>query len=137
MRLTVLGLTAAMLLLGPMAPGFSAGVKRPAGEYTGQRGQLLISVTGRSIELAAFDFPCRRTTGRTSLNDIPIRRARGRWRFSIRTFGIATYRDDFPDENARIRFTGRFTPNGRRVTGTVTFTTPHCGNDTIAFSASR
>jgi hypothetical protein len=132
-----LAVATALTLLSLIAPGFAAGLTRPSGTYTGHAGTFTLMVSGRSIELAAFDFKCRGTTGRTSLNSIPIKRARGRWRFSIRTFGLATYRDDVPDENARVRFTGRFTTNGRRVTGNVVVTSPHCGSVTAMYSASR
>jgi hypothetical protein len=61
------------------------------------------------------------------LNDIAIRKRRGRYRFYIRAHGITTYGDEQPDENAVIRFAGRFTPTARRALGTFRVRTPRCG----------
>jgi len=132
-----LALTVAVTFLSLTAPGFAAGPTRPAGTYTGHAGTFSMQVAGRSIEIVGFNFKCRGTTGRTSLNDVPIKRVRGRWRFSIRTFGNVTYGDDVPDENARVRFTGAFTKNGRRLTARVDAATPRCGSVTALYSAAR
>ena len=137
MRRRILGLTAAFVAVGLMAPGFSAALTRPAGTYTGHAETFSMVVAGRSIQIVGFDFRCRGTTGRTSLSAIPIRRARGRWRFSIRTFGSVTYRDDHPDENARVRVSGRFTPTAGRGTARVDITSRHCGRTTAWYAGAR
>src|SRR5688572_29555563 len=134
---SVLALTVAVTLLSLTAPAFAAGPTRPAGTYTGHAGTFSMQVAGRSIVIVGFDFKCRGTTGRTTLSEIPIKRVRGRWRFSIRTFGNVTYRDDVPDENARVRLTGAFTKNGRRLTARVVIATPRCGSVTAMYSAVR
>lgn len=116
----------------------TAAAKPPHGDYTARAGRFLVSVTGRTIDLAAFDFGCRETTGRTSLTNIAIRRTRGRWRFFIATYGNVTYSDDHPDENARVRFSGTFSPNAERVTGRLVVRSPHCGRTgPIEWSARR
>src|SRR5688572_14589805 len=122
MRLALL--TAA--LLAALAPA-AAGATRPRGSYSADGGRLLMVVTGRSIQLASLEFTCRGTRGRTALNDIPIRKVRGRWRFSIYMFGSVAYRDGHPDENAPFRLSGRFSPSGRTVVGLLRARTPYCG----------
>lgn len=116
----------------------AAAPKRPSGTYTSGGGKVVLSVSSRSIELAAFDFPCRGTTGRTSLNDVTIVRRRGRYRFSTRRGSSVTYRDDHPDENARVRLSGRFSTTARTAVGTLVVRAPHCGTRReIPWSAQR
>ncbi|HEX8120892.1 MAG TPA: hypothetical protein VF549_06460 [Solirubrobacteraceae bacterium] len=116
----------------------AAALRRPSGTYTARKGRFLLSVAGRSIDIAAFDFRCRTTIGRTSLNAIAIKRARGRWRFSIRTFGSVTYSDDHPDENAKVLISGAFSRDAKRVTGTLEVRSPHCGSTgSVAWAARR
>jgi hypothetical protein len=136
-------IAAAVAVLSVAAPvaapsaSLQDGAKPPRGTYEGRSG-VTLSVSGATISTAAFNFACRRTTGRTTLNEIPLRRSRGRWRFSIRTFGSATYRDDHPDENVRVRFSGVFSRNEARVTGTFVVRSPHCGSTgEVQWSARR
>lgn len=112
-------------LLAPAAGG--AELRRPSGTYSAPADRWLLSVTGRSIQIAAFDFTCRQTKARISVNGIRIRKARGRWRFSERLNGIVTYADERPDENGRLRLIGRFSRDARVATGTLRVTTPACG----------
>lgn len=133
MRLTLLTATAILCAAAPAA----AGLTRPSGTYTGDRGRIVMSVADRSIEIVAIDFRCRGTRGKTSVSAIPIRKVRGRWRFSIRTFGIATYADDYPDENARVKLSGRFSPTGKLVVGRYRIRAPHCGRTRAEWRAYR
>jgi hypothetical protein len=116
---------AAAGLLAPATAG--AELRRPSGTYSAPADRWLLNVAGRSIQIAAFDFICRDTKGRISVNGIRIRRARGRWRFSARLYGLVTYADERPDENGRLRVTGRFSRNARLATGTLRVTAPSCG----------
>ncbi|MDQ3742009.1 MAG: hypothetical protein M3320_04745 [Actinomycetota bacterium] len=134
----LLGTTAlaAVALTAALPAADAAAPKRPSGTY--ESGKVLLSVAGGSIVLASFEFPCRRTTGRTSLNDVPVKRRRGRWRFSIRSAGSATYADDHPDENVRITFRGRFSPSARTAAGTFVVNSPYCGRTReISWTAPR
>jgi len=138
MRRLLCAIVVATTTAGLLAPAEAAAPRRPSGTYTGDGGRFTLKVTGRWIQIAAFDFRCRGTTGRTSLNQIRIRRARGRWRFSIRMHGSVTYRDDHPDENARVRFSGRFSPTARSAAGTFAVSAPHCGaTGTVEWTARR
>jgi hypothetical protein len=115
-----------------------ARLRRPRGLYTGQGGRLQLSVAGGRIEIAAFGFGCGAVTGRTGLNDVPIVRRRGRYRFSIRAHGGVTYSDEESPDNAAIRLSGRFTPTARRALGTLTIRTPRCGRiGPVEWSARR
>jgi hypothetical protein len=136
-RLALAALAATCLAAALPAPA-GAALKRPRGTYVAPNGLLELRVAGGFITIAAFDIRCRSTTARTSISQIRIRKARGRYRFSIRTFGLVTYRDDHPDENARIRFSGAFSRNARRVTGTYEVRAPHCGSTrSVMWSARR
>ena len=129
--------TAAALAVALPAAGAQA-PKRPSGTYESGGGKVMLSVSGNEIVVAALDFRCRSTTGRISVNDVAITRRRGRFRFSTRTFSNATYRDDHPDENARVRLSGRFSPTARVVVGTLVVTSPHCGRTReLSWSATR
>jgi hypothetical protein len=116
----------------------AARLRRPSGTYTGPGG-LQIIVQGKTLQLVAFGFKCRgKVTGRTALNDFPIVRRRGRYRFSIKAHGGVTYSDDKSPDNAAISFSGRFTPKARRALGTFTVRTPRCGRvGPVAWSARR
>ncbi|HEX6388710.1 MAG TPA: hypothetical protein VFZ89_04680 [Solirubrobacteraceae bacterium] len=103
----------------------AAALRTPRGRY--KRGSFLMIVSGRSIQIAAFDFTCRGTRGRTSLNDIAIRKERGRWRFSERMGASVSYADGRPDENAWVRFSGRFSPTAVEAAGSFEVSTPRCG----------
>ena len=126
-RVVALALSAAAVacLAAPAAGG--AEPRRPTGTYGAPADRWVLSVVGRSVQIAAFDFDCRETKARISVNGIRIRKARGRWRFSGRLNGIVTYADERPDENGRLRVNGRFSRNARLVTGTLRVTTPACG----------
>jgi hypothetical protein len=114
----------------------AAQLRRPAGTYIGRRVEL--RVQRGSIEIAAFAFRCGAVTGRTALNEVPVTRRRGRYRFSIRAHGGVTYSDEESPDNAAIRFSGRFTPRARRALGTFRIRTPRCGGTgPVEWSARR
>ncbi|HEX8207996.1 MAG TPA: hypothetical protein VF587_18170 [Solirubrobacteraceae bacterium] len=121
-------LLTAIAISGVAVPAAAAAAPtRPDGTYTGGRGRIALTVSGRSIDLLAIDFRCGETRGATSVNTIPIKRVRGRWRFSIRTFGLATYDDEHPDENARVTVSGTFSRSGKSVVGRYRIRSPYCG----------
>jgi hypothetical protein len=101
-------------------------VKTPTGDFTGKR-NLVMRVSGRSIELAAFDFPCRGTTGRTSLNGIALEKTSDDLEFSTTVRGIVSYKDGAPDENGVTKISGQFDPDGKSASGTYQVTTKRCG----------
>ncbi len=139
-RAATLGAAGALVLA---VPADAARVKQPTGEYEGDAGRLTFSVSGRSIQVFAFEVRCRdadgrATSGRMSLNDLRLEKRRGRWRLSTLIYGIITYADGRPDENARVRLTAVFSPSASRVTGRMNVRSPACGTvDPRLWSARR
>lgn len=116
----------------------AARLRRPKGTYTGHVGRLQLRVEGGLITIVAFGFKCGTVTGRTALNDVPITRRRGRYRFSISAHGGITYSDEESPDNGAIRFSGRFTPTAKRALGTFRVRTPRCGSTgPVEWSARR
>jgi hypothetical protein len=137
-RARIVAAVAAVSAAAPVAAAVAyQAADPPRGTYRGGS-NLSLAVAGATISTAAFDFGCRDTTGRITVNEIAVRRSRGRWRFSIRTWASATYRDDWPDQNVRVRFSGRFSRNENRATGTFRVRSPHCGSTgDVQWSARR
>jgi hypothetical protein len=94
------------------------------GLYGGKR--VTLSVSGTSIELAAIQFPCGEVTGRTNLNDIPLKKTSKGYAFFIRAHGNITYSDEQADENGLIQLSGRFARYGRSVVGHVRVDSRRC-----------
>src|SRR3712207_3441315 len=124
MRRLVLTLAAAVAL--SLSACTDPDLRTPTGDFTGPRG-LTMRVTGRTIELLAFDFPCRNTRGRTSLNGIALEKTSNAYEFSIKARGIVSYRDGKPDDNGLTSISGEFSENGRSADGRLQVTTKRCG----------
>ena len=135
-RLPALATASALAALA-LAPLPAGGAPPRSGQYTGSRHNVVLLVSGRSIDLAAFSFRCGRLSGRTSINAIRIRRRDGVYRFRIRTHGTVSFTDRTPDENAAIRFRGRFSSSGRSVRGVFRVVSRHCGTGYRRWSARR
>ena len=124
---------AAMLALVPIA---DAAKKKPpvkvpkSGQYSGKpRGRdLTLYVSGKSIELAAFSFKCANTGGRTSLDDIRLKKTSKGYKFAISAHGNISFKDEQPDQNGAVWLAGRFTRDGKRVKGTYRVKSSRCGN---------
>jgi hypothetical protein len=120
---------AAVILATASGPSAAATrVKAPNGTYSGGPGKLTLLASGKSIDLAAFSFKCRATTGRTSLNGIKLKKTKKGYTFSIKTHGSVTYADDHADENAAVDMSGRFSRSGKSAVGYLRVKSPHCGN---------
>jgi hypothetical protein len=111
-----------------------------SGQYNGHpRGKdLTLYISGKSIQLAAFSFKCADTSGRTSLNDISLKKTSKGYKFGLNANGSITFADDRPDENGKVSISGRFTRSGKKVTGVFRVRSPRC-HDTgsIKWSARR
>lgn len=143
-HLTTAALLTAFAVAVPAATGAtpSAKVKAPRSGMlegrTAQKRDVLVSVSGKSIQIAAFDFDCKTGSGRTSLTDIPLKKTRKGYRFRISAHGIATYSDEHADENASIKLRGQFNRTGRQLHGVLRVKTPHCGGSgAVKYSAKR
>jgi hypothetical protein len=98
----------------------------------------MLFVSRKNIDLAAFSFKCGKTSGRTNLNDIDLRKTRKGYSFAIRAHGSVTYADNEPDENAAVDISGRFTRTGKRPAGHLRVKSPRCGDTgRLHWSAKR
>ena len=125
-------LAAAAVTLAPAAAPVAASkpkVKAPksGSEYDGNH-KLVLYISGKSIELVAFDFRCGDTTGRTSLNDIPLRKTKKGYRFGIKAHGSISFADGSPDENGAVNVSGRFGRRAKTVAGHFRVKSPSCGD---------
>jgi hypothetical protein len=107
---------------------------------TAQKQRLSLRIQGRNIEIFTVKFICKDTTGRTSLQAIPLKKTKRGYAFDIMSYGIVTYGDtERTDENAQIRVAGRFgAATANRVTGQISIKTPGCGSTgTMEWHARR
>jgi hypothetical protein len=110
------------------AAGAAAKVTAPkSGKWVGRPGKIEMYVSGRSIQLAAFSFKCHATSGRTSLNSVPIKKTKRGYTFGIKAHGSVTYADGQPDQNGALEFSGRFSRTGKSAAGVLKAKTPRCG----------
>src|SRR4051794_33752979 len=122
-----LALAAVVALAVPTAAG--AKVKAPKGDYAGPR-DLVMQISDKTINILAFNFPCKRhhgKKGRTSLNDIPLRKSSEGYKFSIKLRGIVTYSDDHVDENGTFAISGQFGRKGKSADGRFMASSRRCG----------
>ncbi len=124
---------AAALPLGAEAVTIEkASPKLPKSTYSGtteEDQRITLRISGKSIEIAAWRFRCGdRVIGITSLQSIPLRHSDDGYRFKLTTYGIVSYSDEAPDENARIAFRGQFSRTAKRVTGLFRLKSPRCGD---------
>jgi hypothetical protein len=99
---------------------------------TDERKKLTLSVASRaSVEIVAIEFACGRVTGRTSLQDIEIRkpsRNERAYRFGIRAYALVGYSDDRRDENGRVVVQGRFSRTAKTAEGWLRVESRRCGS---------
>ncbi len=126
---------AAALIGLAMAPSALASANDPVvrpprsgSVYNGAAHHVTLQISGRSIEIIAFNFRCDDTKGRVSLNLIKLKRSSRGYRFYSASHGLVTYRDGEPDENAEVHIRGLFTRDAKRVRGRFRVETPRCGN---------
>jgi hypothetical protein len=124
----------------PMAAGTR--VKAPrSGQYAGltaEKHPLKLYVSGKTIDLAAFEFDCKTTVGKGSLDDLRLTKTKRGYRFAIRAYGSLSFADEGDDENALVHLSGRFSRDARAVRGVLTVKSPRCGNTgSIKWTAHR
>jgi hypothetical protein len=109
--------------------------------YKGHHPGVMIAISGKSIQIIAFRFPCKQVKGNTSLQDIKLHKTDKGYRFKIEANSIVTYSDsdshDHPDENAAIRLGGHFSRNAKNVTGHLRVIAPRCDTGKILWSAVK
>ena len=88
---------------------------------------VTVYISGKSIQIVAIEFRCKETLGRTSISDIKLKKTKKGYRFSIDAHGIVSYADEGTDENGAIGIAGRFSKDGKKLTGLLHVKTPRCG----------
>jgi hypothetical protein len=148
-RLPAAAATVAMLALALLATPAGPAEARQA-EYTpprsgsefagttAQRQPLTLAIGRRRVQIAGFSFDCGSAVGSTSVQDVRIRRtSRGRYVFSVTAYGIVSFSDEQPDENARVTIRGQFSRSARSVSGRLRVDAPRCDTRSVAWSARR
>jgi hypothetical protein len=114
-------------------------VKAPpdGAEYDGTSPKVTILISGKSIQIFAFRFPCKQVKGNTSLQDIKLKKTDKGYKFGIDANGIVTYSDSetHPDENGAISLSGRFGRRAKTVAGHFRVKTPRCDSGKVAWDA--
>ena len=120
-----------LVLALPAAAGAATTVKAPksGSEYRSPApSDVVMRISGRSVEILAISFPCGETTGRTSLNDFRLKRTSKGYRFNADANGLVSFADEAPDENARLHVSGRFALDARTVRGHIRVRSRRCGD---------
>ena len=133
---------AVALVLVTVAAGVAAAsvrAPRSGATYTGPSpNDAFLRVSGRSVAILALSFRCGDVSGRTSLNDLRLKRTSRGYRFNADANGNVTYSDDQPDENARVHVSGRFSESARTVRGHIRVRSARCGDTgNLRWRASR
>lgn len=131
---------AALLGLAVAAPTAGAGgVAKPRSgtTYTGSPGKVELLTGASGLDLVAFTIRCGRTTARTVLNDVALRRTARGYAFSLRSGAGFTYGDDDNGANGSVTVSGRFSTTARTARGTVRATVKRCGTQRLTWTATR
>jgi hypothetical protein len=132
----------AALAAAPAAAPAATKVRAPkdGATYKGKterNGRFSLTISGKSIQILAIKFKCHDTFGHTSLQDVPLKKTKRGYKFAIDSFGIVSYDDAFPDENARIEIYGQFTKRARSATGRLKVRPPRCGTGLLDWKIKR
>jgi hypothetical protein len=127
LRAASLALTTALALV-PVAADATTAVKTPKpGTWSGRPGKVIMSISGKSIDLVAFSFACGNASGRTTLNGIVLKKTAKGYKFAVKAHGNVSYSDGQPDENGSVELAGRFSRTGKSAGGTWRVKTARCG----------
>ena len=130
MTRALLLLALAALLAVPAAATSQTAPRAPKSGWTYESGppyDVLLQISGRSVEIAAFSFPCRDVFGRTSVNDFRLKRTEKGYRFNADAKAIASYTDE-TNENVSLHLSGRFSLDAKTVRGHLRVKSPKCGD---------
>ena len=124
-------LALALVLALPATAGAATTVKAPksGSQYTGPAPyEVVLRIAGRSVEIAAFSFPCGEVSGRTAVNDFRLKRTDRGYRFNADANALVTYSDEQGDENAKVHISGRFALDAKTVRGHLRVRSKRCGD---------
>jgi hypothetical protein len=134
--LTALALTLAVSIpaVAPAATGPRA--PKSGWMYRGQPGDVILRISGRSVEIAAFSFPCGNAWGRTSVNDFRLKRTSKGYRFNADAHGLVSYTDE-TDGNAEVHISGRFSMDAKSVRGHIRVESSRCKTGDLKWKGAR
>lgn len=121
----------ALVLAVPATALAATTVKAPksGSQYAGPAPyDVVIQISGRSVQIAAFNFPCGEVSGRSSINDFRLKRTDKGYRFHADVKAITTYSDEQGDENVSVKFSGRFSTDAKTVRGHLRVKSKRCGD---------
>ena len=112
--------------------GSDVRVKTPKqGQYVGetrQEREATLYVGSRSIKKAVFEVDCTLGSGRVVLRRVRVRKTKQGFEFESRRHRPVTYDDGHAPDKASVVISGRFGRKGRKASGTVRVSSPHCGS---------
>jgi hypothetical protein len=112
--------------------GSTGRVKDPRqGQYVGetrQQREATLYVGSRSIKKAVFEVGCGLGSGRVVLRRVQVRKTKRGFEFESRRRRPVTYDDGHAPDKASVVISGRFARTGRKASGTVRVSSPHCGS---------
>ncbi|HEX8645983.1 MAG TPA: hypothetical protein VF715_03720 [Thermoleophilaceae bacterium] len=137
-RLLVLLALALAVAVPAAAGGATRSPKAPKSgwSYAGQPGDVTLRISGRSVEIAAFSFPCGEVYGRTSVNDFRLKRTSKGYRFNADAHAIVTYTDE-TDANAEVHISGRFALDAKTVRGHIRAKSARCDTGDLKWRGTR
>jgi hypothetical protein len=129
---------AAAISIPAAAPAATSAPKAPKSgwKYQGQPGDVILQISGRSVEIASFSFPCGEAFGRTSVNDFRLKRTSKGYRFNADANGIVSYTDE-TDGNAAVHISGRFSRDAKTVRGHLRAKSSRCDTGDLKWSGRR
>jgi hypothetical protein len=126
---TRLALALVLAFTATAAAATTVRAPRSGSEYrSGAPFDVVMRISGRSVEILAISFPCGEASGRTSLNDFRLKRTAKGYRFNADAHGLVSYSDEAADENAEVHVSGRFAPDAKTVRGHVRVESKRCGS---------
>jgi hypothetical protein len=138
-RRTLLALALALAVAVPaVAPAATSAPRAPKSGwlYRGQPGDVELRISGRSVEIASFSFPCGDVYGRTSVNDFRLKRTTKGYRFNADAHGLVTYTDE-TDNNATVHISGRFAMDAKTVRGHIRAKSSRCDTGYLKWKGAR
>ena len=132
--LIALALAVAVPAVAPAATQPKA--PKSGSRYVGQPGDVVLQISGRSVEIAAFSFPCGDVYGRTSVNDFRLKRTKKGYRFNADANGLVSYTDE-TDSNAEVHISGRFSMNAKTVRGHLRVVAKRCKTGDLKWKGTR
>jgi hypothetical protein len=129
----LLGLAVAV----PTADGDTVRKPKRGATFTGAPGKVELLVGADGLDLVGFSVRCGKTTARTSLNAVALKRTARGYTFAFRGRAGFTYADTESGANGSVQLEGRFSATARSARGTVRAKLARCGSTRLEWTARR